>query len=56
MISMIKIYNEWELRFLQVLTDKKTYDLIEHMQTVQPMRSKKVFILGDNEGMIFEKV
>jgi hypothetical protein len=46
---MIKIYNEWELRFLQILVDKKEYDLIECMQTVQSMKSEKVFALGDGE-------
>ena len=51
---MLKVYNEYELRFLQILVDKKTYDLIEHMQSVQGMKIKKVFILGDNEGMVFE--
>lgn len=52
---MLKVYNEYELRFLQILVDKKRHDVITHMQTVQGMRGKKVFILGDNEGLMFEK-
>ena len=50
---MLKVYNEYELRFLQILVDKKTYDLIEYMQSVQGMKINKLFILADNEGLVF---
>ena len=39
-----KFYNEYELRFLQLLLDKKTLENIKHLQQVQPMKKKRVYI------------
>ena len=53
LMKLDKYFNEYELRFLQVLLDKKTYGKIKHLQTVQGMKSKKVFF--SHEGLSYEK-
>ena len=49
----LKSYNKYELRFLQVLIDKKTYESIKNLHEVKGMKKKKVFI-EDNKRLSFE--
>ena len=49
-MSIYKYYNEFELRFLHVLVDKKVWEKITHLQHVQPVRRRKKinsFHVGD---------
>jgi len=48
----MKWYNDYELRFLQVLMDRDDLEFIKRTTRVQPVKSKKVYLV--DEGLVFE--
>lgn len=53
-VGIYKKYNEYELRFLQILVDKKIYGKLKNIQEVQGMKKKKVFL--DHSGLTYEHI